>query len=219
MKRIMSIILVFAAFMVLSACGTSQQSGAGAAAAQQSTMESSKMSASEPITQSQSAAFEEVPQQPITTEGLITQEEAKRIALEDAGVNESDVSGVYIHLDWDDGIQEYEVEFYVGTEEYDYEISALDGTIRGKDREVENLFTQGLSTDTEATFTEADAIALVLSKVPGATEDLIRIHLDRDDGILIYEGSLVYEGIEYDFEIHGETGALLEWEAERFDWD
>lgn len=218
MKRIMSIILVFAAFMVLSACGTSQQSGAGAAAAQQSTMESSKMSASEPITQSQSAAPEEV-QQPITTEGLITQEEAKRIALEDAGVNESDVSGVYIHLDWDDGIQEYEVEFYVGTEEYDYEISALDGTIRGKDREVENLFTQGLSTDTEATFTEADAIALVLSKVPGATEDLIRIHLDRDDGILIYEGSLVYEGIEYDFEIHGETGALLEWEAERFDWD
>ena len=55
----------------------------------------------------------------------------------------------------------------------------------------------------------------MLGKVSGATEDLIRMHLDRDDGILIYEGSLVYDGVEYDFEINAETGELREWEAER----
>ena len=40
-------------------------------------------------------------------------------------------------MDWDDGRMEYEVEFWSGTTEYDYDIDALTGEIRSYDRDIE----------------------------------------------------------------------------------
>lgn len=54
---------------------------------------------------------------------------------------------------------------------------------------------------------------IVLKKVPGAT--ITKLEREYDDGRLIYEGELRKDGWEYDFEIDGATGAILEWEAER----
>ena len=61
--------------------------------------------------------------------GLIGVDEAKRIALEKAGLSENDVRFDRTELDNENGIWVYEVEFETPTTEYDAEIKADDGSI------------------------------------------------------------------------------------------
>lgn len=71
---------------------------------------------------------------------MISEEEAKVIALKDADVSENDVSGIRIKREKDDGIWQYEVDFYVGDTEYDYDIDASTGQILSKDMEINDDF-------------------------------------------------------------------------------
>ena len=73
-----------------------------------------------------------------------------------------------------------------------------------------NNNTSGNST----TKTEQEIKKIALAKVPNATEKDIQVKLDRDDGKLKYEGKIIYECMEYEFEIDAYSGAILEWEAE-----
>lgn len=59
----------------------------------------------------------------------ISADRAKQIALNDAGVKEANAVFLRANLDWDDGRMKYEVEFYSGTTEYDYDIDAVTGAI------------------------------------------------------------------------------------------
>ena len=61
-----------------------------------------------------------------------------------------------------------------------------------------------------------DAILkIILDRVPGATEDnIVELERDYDDGYMQYEGSLVCDGVEYEFEIDAETGNILDWEID-----
>ena len=54
---------------------------------------------------------------------------AKEIALNHAQMNESDVQFAKAKLENDDGVAEYEIEFYFGRTEYDYTIDAVSGNI------------------------------------------------------------------------------------------
>ena len=65
----------------------------------------------------------------------ITEDQAKTIALEHAGVAEQDTSRLTVRQDWDDGRQEYDVEFHVGYIEYEYEIDAASGKILSFDKD------------------------------------------------------------------------------------
>ena len=60
-------------------------------------------------------------------------EKAKSIALSDAGFTASQVQDLQVEKDNDDGRLEYQVEFRVNGTEYEYTISAADGTILEKD--------------------------------------------------------------------------------------
>lgn len=73
----------------------------------------------------------------------------------------------------------------------------------------------GAEQSTEISLSEEEAVKLALEKVPQASKDNIRIHLDYENGKPVYEGSIVYKGVEYDFEIDAATGTILEWEQER----
>ena len=67
----------------------------------------------------------------------------------------------------------------------------------------------------ESTVTEEEAKALAIAKVPGAAlTDIREFKPDRDDGRMEYEGSIVYDNMEYEFEIDAATGEFLSWEAE-----
>lgn len=154
---------------------------------------------------------------PANTADYIGEEKAKQIAFEHAKVQESDTSFVKVKLDYDDGAAEYEVEFYAANQEYDYDIDAISGTIRSFDYEIEDYPVANNSSAANtgnAAISEEDAKALALAKVAGASESDIRIKPDYDDGKAIYEGKIIYDEIEYEFEIDAATGNFLEWNAE-----
>ena len=67
-----------------------------------------------------------------------------------------------------------------------------------------------LTYERDITLTEAIALA----KVPGATASDLWMHLDHDDGRQVYEGSIYYNSMEYEFTIDAYSGAILEWDSE-----
>lgn len=146
-------------------------------------------------------------------ENGITQDQAKQIALQDAGVTEADISGLRVKLDRDDGFMVYEVQFYVQNKEYDYEIDAASGAILSSDFDVEDDFIGG-NAQAGQIISQEDATKAALERVEGATNQDIRIHLDYDDGRQVYEGDIYYNNIEYEFKIDASTGKFLEWSQE-----
>lgn len=57
---------------------------------------------------------------------------------------------------------------------------------------------------------------LVLERVKGATrEDFWEFGREEDAGGTVYEGRLIYDGMEYEFEIDGDSGAFRQWDVER----
>ena len=63
------------------------------------------------------------------SDSYISVDAAKAIALNAAGVIESDVTLTKTKLERDDGLMVYEVEFYQGQTEYEYTINAITGDI------------------------------------------------------------------------------------------
>ena len=150
----------------------------------------------------------------------IGEDAALQAALEAAGVSESDASRLRISKDRDDGRVVYEIRFDVDQTEYDYDVLASDGQIlssdvelRNDDRDDDDDRNRGSNAD--VAISREEAIDIALAKVSGATESDIRIELDHDDGRYKYEGDIIYERVEYDFEIDANSGDVLEWSEER----
>lgn len=145
--------------------------------------------------------------------GTITEDQARQIALDHAGLSASQVTFLKSSLDYDDGRQVYDVEFYSSDyTEYDYEIDAATGDILSYDSDAEGYAPPTANT-TAITADQARQIAL--AEVPGATvNDIYEFELDRDDGRLEYEGTIYYNGMEYEFTIDGYSGAIRSWDVE-----
>ena len=147
------------------------------------------------------------------TGATISAEDAKAKALAHAGLDAGSVTFVKARLDWDDGRQVYEVEFYTADyKEYDYEIDAATGAVVSYDYDAEGYAPPAA---TSGTISADDAKAIALAQVPGASaSDIWEFETDRDDGRIQYEGKIVYGGMEYEFEIDGYSGAIRNWEVE-----
>ena len=65
----------------------------------------------------------------VNNTGNISLDKAKEIALSHAGLASNQVTFQRIELDFDNGIQKYEIEFYYNYREYSYEIDANTGNI------------------------------------------------------------------------------------------
>lgn len=156
----------------------------------------------------------------------ITVEKAKSAALSHAGVNASDAIFVKAGLDWDDGRVCYEVEFYAGNTEYDYDIDATSGVVLSYDRDWDDFSLKGYqntgsstssngSTTQSNLITEAKAKEIALAKAPaGAT--VVKCKLDRDDGRYVYEIEMRSGYTEYECDINAVTGVIIDWDA---DWN
>ena len=73
-----------------------------------------------------------------TADTYIEIEEAKKIALKDAGLKEDEVTFCTVDFDNDGRIPEYEIEFIKGKMEYEYDIDALTGEILNSSSEVDD---------------------------------------------------------------------------------
>lgn len=175
----------------------------------------------------------------------IGKDKAADIALEDASLSESDVTRLRISKDTDNVKGIYEVEFTMNTTEYEYEILASNGDILSADfKELQgssdpqpqgsndpqpqgssdpqpqgsgshDSSNHGAVPQADVQISSEQASKLALDRVPGATEQDLKIELDYDDGYYKYEGDIIYDQKEYEFEIDANTGDFLEWKEER----
>lgn len=172
----------------------------------------------------------------------IGKEGAKKIALEHAGTTESQTTRLTVEREYDDGQLEYHVEFRVGNKEYDYEISGTTGRILDYDIDVENdravsntnaantnSANQGTTnTGSENTSSsqaadigkeQAKSIALAHAGLSESKVTRLRVERDLDDGRIEYSVEFTSGNQEYDYEIDGESGKILDYDVEREDWD
>lgn len=168
----------------------------------------------------------------------IGRDAALEAALQDAGVSEGETTRLSVSKDTEDGKKVYEIRFDVEEKEYEYEILASDGQILSSDIDTKENYnagqqdtasseagnsqnagqnqTTGENTNAaDVAITEEDAIQIALDRVPGASQEDVKIKLDFDDGVYKYEGDIIHEQKEYEFEIDADTGTVLQWSEER----
>ena len=223
MKRLtVAAIITVVAAGVFTGCGnagtTQMNSATGTTAESQNSQDAGTQSSAQSDDQNAAGTTDQTGSNSGTQD--IGEDAALQAALEAAGVSESDASRLRISKDRDDGRVVYEIRFDVDQTEYDYDVLASDGQIlssdvelRNDDRDDDDDRNRGSNAD--VAISREEAIDIALAKVSGATENDIRIELDHDDGRYKYEGDIIYERVEYDFEIDANSGDILEWSEER----
>lgn len=146
-----------------------------------------------------------------TSTGSVDEAKAQEIALAHAGVKAADATITKSKLDYDDGRQVYEIEWYANGAKYDYEIAAATGEVLKSDYEAKTV----VGTGNSAAISEANAKKTALARVSGATtNDIYEWELDYDDGRPEYEGKIIYDCSEYEFTIDATSGTITEWDVE-----
>lgn len=156
-----------------------------------------------------------------TTAKKITKAKAKSIALKHAGVSASKATFVKAKLDYEDGRRVYEIEFYSGNTEYDYEILASNGKIISYDKDIENykIPRKNTSSSTYIGKAKAKSIALKDAGVSASSATFTKTKLDYEDGIRVYEIEFYTNSAEYEYEINARTGKIRDVDVEHFDCD
>ena len=168
---------------------------------------------------------------PSTANQDVGEAAAKKAALENAGLSESDVTGWKIERDWDDGQLEYEIEFWCGNVEYDYTIHGHTCAVlkcgidhheeynsgHQSDRHHSGTGTSGTAASADVGREGAKTAALTHAGVSESQTTGMRVERDWDDGRLEYEVEFYAGRTEYEYTIDGATGAVLEYEWD--DWD
>lgn len=158
-------------------------------------------------------------------ENVIGVQAAEDAAINDAGVKKEDVTNIRTHLEKDDGRYVYDVDFYVGNVEYDYEILAEDGKILEKEKEEKKHVAGTGNSDSgqTAASTQSDQFigvdkareialehaGLIKEEVTNCTVDL-----DKHEKTPEYEVEFFFGDMEYEYDIDAVTGKILESSAE-----
>lgn len=145
---------------------------------------------------------------------------AKAAALKHAGLSESQVTGLKVQRDRDDGRLEYEIEFWSGSTEYDYTINAADGTVLSADKETHASSNSGSSNTSSSSSSDigsakAKSIALSHAGVSESQTTEMKVQQDRDDGRLEYEVEFKSGGKEYEYTIDAASGTILNYEIDQ----
>jgi hypothetical protein len=189
---------------------SSQERNAQASGTQTEVADATVPTTAQTSAQAQTSAA--APAQNATGIGIVDEAAAQKIALEHAGVKAADATITKSKLDYEDGRQVYDIEWYAGGAKYDYEIAADTGEIISSAYEEKTMGADSKN----ITVSEADAKKIALDRVSGATDrDIYEWKLDYEDGRPEYEGKIIYGGTEYEFTIDAATGSVMEWDAEK----
>ena len=139
------------------------------------------------------------------------EEAAKSAAFTHAGVSAADAESLRCKLDWDDGRQVYDIEFWVGTTEYDYEIDASTNAVLEAKQE-QNSHRSGTAAQQSGGFIGEEAAksaALSHAGISAADAGYVKCELDENDGYWVYELEFRVGSVEYDYEIDASSGAVV----------
>ena len=172
----------------------------------------------------------------LTRPQAVTQEQARTIALEHAGVSAGEALSMQVSRD--DGA--YEVDFRTAGRSYEYKVgrsgqvldysyestgtagspSAGESAGSQTSGEVDQQILQAQRTESASGISqeEAEAIALEHAGVAEADASFYRVEQDRDDGRSVYEVEFTAGGTEYDYEIDSGTGEILSYGSDIEGW-
>lgn len=128
---------------------------------------------------------------------LLSLEKVREIALAEVG------SGQIVAISYDDyhRAPHYEVEILDGQIEYEFEISAIDGSILKRKMETREFSSNLVNINDEK------AREIVLNQVEQGT--IIKFKLDYDDNYPVYEATVIDSTYKYKFEISAVDGSIM----------
>ena len=148
----------------------------------------------------------------------IGEKKAKAVALEYISLSENDIDGIIdIELEHDDGIMLYEIELFTEMNKYEIEVNALSGDIVSCKKEERFYIHDALS---RKYITEQAVRDIIAAYCPDTEKWAgFECELQTDDGIVVYEVELSYNGIDYEFELNAVTGDIICVETDRYNRD
>ena len=159
----------------------------------------------------------------VNNTGNISLDKAKEIALSHAGLSADQVTFIKVNMDFDDGIQKYDIKFYCNGQEYDYEINSSNGQIIQFDYDMEynyipnnntTNYQSNVNTTANISVERAKEIALSHAGLSADQVTFVKVNMDFDDGIQKYEIEFYYNYREYSYEIDANTGNILSYEQD-----
>ena len=153
---------------------------------------------------------------------------ALEAACAHAGVDVNSITAHHEEFDSENGRMVYEIEFYSGNTEYDYDIDALTGAVVKYSREQYNgtvpnanpgtTNNSGTNTGTNNFIGEdaAKQAAVAHAGVNSANVVWLQAQFDRDDGWFVYELEFTCDGAKYEYSVNALTGDILKSEREQF---
>ena len=139
------------------------------------------------------------------SQDVIGEEAALETAIKEAGIKASDVTNSYVELESDDGITKYEVEFYAGNTEYNFEIDAESGNVLSYEKE--NAEGSYSIDNSKVNVSSDEAKETALKKAGVKSADVYDMDIELEHGM--YEVSFNCGGMEYEVAIDADTGNVV----------
>ena len=165
----------------------------------------------------------QLPESTVAAATPLTEAEAIAAALDHASLTESEVSDIRAHVERDDRRIHWEVRWRSGDWVYDFDIDPDTGAVLDWDRDFEPLrkSTPVAPSPTQpaapaALLSEDEALVIALDHAGFTAEEVtgLRIRLDTDDRTPDYEIEFRHGRLEYEYEIHAETGAVKDFDRD-----
>ncbi len=172
-------------------------------------------------------AFSSLAVRPADKELRVSTEEAKKIALADAGENEDQVTFTRVKAEPEEKTPFYQAEFYTDNREYKYEIDAESGEILNKEVSAYHSVREGQKESGSADaqpdrkdygsligVNKAQQIALASAGLKENEVVFEKSRLGTEDGKVIYEIDFSKGRTEYEYDIDAYDGTVLERDIE-----
>ena len=146
----------------------------------------------------------------------IGKDKALNIALAKAGLKKSQISGCEVEFECDDGIITYDIEFYCGSAEYEFEIDATTGNIIEYETDgdgYEGSHHKNSAVNSGSKYIgRSRAKEIALAKAGLTASQIHDYEIELDDGE--YEIDFKYQNMEYEVDIDAKTGRVLKFDKE-----
>lgn len=146
----------------------------------------------------------------------IGKDKALNIALAKAGLKKSQISGCEVEFECDDGIITYDIEFYCGSAEYEFEIDATTGNIIEYETDgdgYEGSHHKNSADNSGSKYIgRSRAKEIALAKAGLTASQIHDYEIELYDGE--YEIDFKYQNMEYEVDIDAKTGRVLKFDKE-----
>lgn len=146
----------------------------------------------------------------------IGKDKALEIALAKAGLTRAQITEYDVEFECDDGVITYDVEFYSGSVEYEFEIDATTGSILEYETDGDGYESShhesGADNGGSKYIGRSKAKEIALAKAGLSASQIHDYEIELDDGE--YEIDFKYQNMEYEVDIDAATGKILKFDKE-----